>query len=209
MKTVVIGLDGATFDVIDPLLQDGKLPTPASFIREGVRAPLRSTTLPNSFPGWASCTTGTSEGMHGIFSPFIKNERDGEAVIKEVRQLLTELKSPHHIGPVSERVMRRDEAFVGRWSHRLLDPVMIPTLDCYVYNERLGGGNLIVPADSTTGTHARDGDFVAWGGASGVARRSLNSRACMTCAMPLPFTASSRGTAKAPTCRRAPRRTAR
>ena len=31
-------------------------------MREGVSAPLRSTILPNSFPGWASCTTGTSEG---------------------------------------------------------------------------------------------------------------------------------------------------
>jgi len=42
-------------------------------MREGSSAPLRSTILPNSFPGWASCTTGTSEGMHGVFSPFIKN----------------------------------------------------------------------------------------------------------------------------------------
>src|SRR5215475_1151824 len=73
MKTVIIGLDGATFDIIQPLVRAGGLPVLERLIREGVSAPLRSTILPNSFPGWASCTTGTSEGMHGVFSPFIKN----------------------------------------------------------------------------------------------------------------------------------------
>ncbi|MEK6324715.1 MAG: alkaline phosphatase family protein [Acidobacteriota bacterium] len=73
MKTVIIGLDGATFDIIKPLASAGRLPVLSRLMREGVSAPLRSTILPNSFPGWASCTTGTSEGMHGVFSPFIKN----------------------------------------------------------------------------------------------------------------------------------------
>src|SRR5262245_44688458 len=73
MKTVIIGLDGATFDVINPLASAGRLPVLSRLMREGASAPLRSTILPNSFPGWASCTTGTSEGMHGVFSPFIKN----------------------------------------------------------------------------------------------------------------------------------------
>ena len=72
MKTVVIGLDGATFDVINPLSKEGRLPVLTRLKREGTSAQLLSTILPNSFPGWASCTTGTSEGMHGVFSPFIK-----------------------------------------------------------------------------------------------------------------------------------------
>ncbi len=73
MKTAIIGLDGATFDIIRPLAAAGRLPVLARLMREGASAPLRSTILPNSFPGWASCTTGTSEGMHGVFAPFIKN----------------------------------------------------------------------------------------------------------------------------------------
>jgi predicted AlkP superfamily phosphohydrolase/phosphomutase len=72
MKTVIIGLDGATFDIINPLSQSGRLPFLSRLMKEGTSAPLLSTTIPNSFPGWASCTTGTSEGMHGVFSPFIK-----------------------------------------------------------------------------------------------------------------------------------------
>ncbi len=73
MKTVILGLDGATFDLITPLAEAGRLPVLSRLMAEGCHAPLRSTILPNSFPGWASCTTGTSEGMHGVFSPFIKD----------------------------------------------------------------------------------------------------------------------------------------
>src|SRR5258705_4193189 len=73
MKTLIIGLDGATFDIIKLLASAGSLPVLSRLMGEGVSAPLRSTILPNSFPGWSSCTTGTSEGMHGVFSPFIKN----------------------------------------------------------------------------------------------------------------------------------------
>src|SRR5262249_31348105 len=76
MKTVIIGLDGATFDIIKPMAAAGRLPVLARLMREGSHAPLRSTILPNSFPGWSSCTTGTSEGKHGVFSPFMKTVGD-------------------------------------------------------------------------------------------------------------------------------------
>lgn len=71
-RAVIIGLDGATFDIIDPMIERGRLPNLKRLIDEGVSGPLRSTLHPNSFPGWASCTTGTSEGRHGVYSPFIK-----------------------------------------------------------------------------------------------------------------------------------------
>src|ERR1044072_7238299 len=73
MKNVHIGPGGATVYIITPLAGAGRLPVLSRLIAEGASAPLRSTILPNSFPGWASCTTGTSEGMHGVFSPLIKN----------------------------------------------------------------------------------------------------------------------------------------
>jgi len=89
MKTVVIGLDGATFDIINPLASAGRLPVLSRLMKEGVSAPLRSTILPNSFPGWASCTTGTSEGMHGVFSPFIKNPRSYSVRAMSGRDIMT------------------------------------------------------------------------------------------------------------------------
>src|SRR5215475_9335248 len=89
MKTVIIGLDGATFDIIKPLQQAGRMPVLSRLMREGSAAPLRSTILPNSFPGWASCTTGTSEGMHGVFSPFIKNEGSYSVRAMSGRDIMT------------------------------------------------------------------------------------------------------------------------
>jgi predicted AlkP superfamily phosphohydrolase/phosphomutase len=71
-RAVIIGLDGATFEIIDPMISRGLLPNLKRLIETGVSGPLRSTLHPNSFPGWSSCTTGTSEGMHGVYSPFIK-----------------------------------------------------------------------------------------------------------------------------------------
>jgi predicted AlkP superfamily phosphohydrolase/phosphomutase len=89
MKTVIIGLDGATFDIIKPLASAGRLPVLSRLMKEGTSAPLRSTILPNSFPGWASCTTGTSEGMHGVFSPFIKNQSNYGVRAMSGRDIMT------------------------------------------------------------------------------------------------------------------------
>lgn len=71
-RTLVIGLDGFTFAVVDRLVAAGRMPRIARLMREGVRAPLESTVMPNSFPGWTSCTTGCNEGKHGIFMPLVR-----------------------------------------------------------------------------------------------------------------------------------------
>ncbi len=66
-RVLVLGLDGADWSVIDPLLRAGRLPHLARFIREGVRAPLASTTPAMSFPAWSSFLTGLAPGRHGLF----------------------------------------------------------------------------------------------------------------------------------------------
>lgn len=69
-KVLVIGLDGATFDLIDPWTREGKLPTLAGCLGSGVRALLRSTPLSNSAQAWSSFITGKNPGKHGIFDFF-------------------------------------------------------------------------------------------------------------------------------------------
>jgi predicted AlkP superfamily phosphohydrolase/phosphomutase len=39
-RLTVIGLDAATFDVVDPLLEAGELPSLAALFERGSRAPL-------------------------------------------------------------------------------------------------------------------------------------------------------------------------
>jgi len=80
-KVLVIGLDGATFDVIDPLMERGLLPRISRLIRDGARVRLKSTIMPNSFPAWTSLTTGVNPGKHGIFWPLIR-EHPGSTALK-------------------------------------------------------------------------------------------------------------------------------
>jgi len=67
MDTLVIGLDGGEWDVINPLIERGKLPNLASLKEDGVSGPLESITPPVSPPAWNSIQTGTNPGKHGIF----------------------------------------------------------------------------------------------------------------------------------------------
>ena len=65
--TLVIGLDGASFDVIRPLVKAGRLPNLAAWMEEGAAAVLRSTVPPVSFPAWSTFATGLEPGAHGLF----------------------------------------------------------------------------------------------------------------------------------------------
>ncbi len=66
-KILLLGLDGATLDLILPWAQAGLLPTLSRFMREGTWGPLRSTTPPLSPVAWPSFATGTNPGKHGVF----------------------------------------------------------------------------------------------------------------------------------------------
>jgi predicted AlkP superfamily phosphohydrolase/phosphomutase len=67
-RVVLFGLDGVTFDVVDPLLAAGKMPALAGLIARGVRADLRSTCPPVSAPAWVTFLTGKQPGKHGVFN---------------------------------------------------------------------------------------------------------------------------------------------
>ena len=65
-KVAVFGLDGITFDLLQPWLDEGKLPNLARLIAEGASGPLRTTIPPVSASAWASFATGTNPGKHGM-----------------------------------------------------------------------------------------------------------------------------------------------
>ncbi len=64
---LVLGLDGATFDVIQPLVAAGRLPTLARLLENGAAVPLPSTVPPMTFPSWSAFLTGLTPGEHGLF----------------------------------------------------------------------------------------------------------------------------------------------
>ena len=66
-KVLVIGLDGATFDLIKPWVAEGKLPMMRKLLVEGSHGNLKSVPNMNSAAAWSSFATGTNPGKHGIF----------------------------------------------------------------------------------------------------------------------------------------------
>jgi predicted AlkP superfamily phosphohydrolase/phosphomutase len=66
VHTLVIGLDGATWDVLTPLIQKGELPTFKNLTNTSVYGPLTSTIPPVTGPSWVSVATGRNPGKTGI-----------------------------------------------------------------------------------------------------------------------------------------------
>jgi predicted AlkP superfamily phosphohydrolase/phosphomutase len=66
-RILVIGLDGATFDLIKPWVAQGRLPTIGRLIAEGLHSNLTSVPNMNSAAAWSSFATGTNAGKHGIY----------------------------------------------------------------------------------------------------------------------------------------------
>jgi predicted AlkP superfamily phosphohydrolase/phosphomutase len=69
-KLLVIGFDGASFRIIKPLVDRGKLPTFKKVLNEGVHSILKSTIDTNSPCAWSTFITGKNPGKHGIFGFF-------------------------------------------------------------------------------------------------------------------------------------------
>jgi len=78
-RTLIIGLDGGTWDLIHPFQKAGHLPNLARLMKRGAWGPLRSTIPPMTFPAWSTFMTGTNPGKHGIFD-FTVHEPDRYAV---------------------------------------------------------------------------------------------------------------------------------
>ena len=64
---LVLALDGATFDVIRPLVEVGDLPNLGAWMKSGLASALPSTTPPVTFPAWSSFMTGREPSEHGVF----------------------------------------------------------------------------------------------------------------------------------------------
>ena len=74
-RVVLIGVDGATWNVIDPLIAEGKLPHLQALMARGAHANLETVEPVNSPTVWTSMATGQPPEVTGIAS-FVVDERD-------------------------------------------------------------------------------------------------------------------------------------
>ncbi len=73
-KVIVIGLDGATFTVLQPWIDKGYLPAFKKMQEEGAWCPLESVVPPITAPAWASFMTGKNPGKAWYFLFFYSEQ---------------------------------------------------------------------------------------------------------------------------------------
>lgn len=64
-KLVVIGLDGSSWDLVQPLVDAGRLPNIKAMIAGGVHSTMLSTNPAHSAPAWTTFATGVEPTVHG------------------------------------------------------------------------------------------------------------------------------------------------
>lgn len=74
-RLFLLGLDGATFRLLEPWMARGDLPHLRQIMESGVHGPLESTYPPLTAPAWASFMTGKLPGNHGLFE-FFRRDRN-------------------------------------------------------------------------------------------------------------------------------------
>lgn len=71
---LVIGIDGATFRLMRPLMQQGYMPYLAEVERRGALGTLETIYPPVTAPAWSSFMTGKNPGKHGVYE-FLHRKR--------------------------------------------------------------------------------------------------------------------------------------
>lgn len=76
-KVMFIGLDGATFDLLDPFISKGLMPNLKRLMEEGVRGLLETSIPPITPTAWVSWMTGKNPGKHGVFEFLLRRKGSG------------------------------------------------------------------------------------------------------------------------------------
>ena len=66
-RVLVIGLDGGTWNIIEPLVREGKLPTIEKLMKNGCYGSLESCIIPSTCPAWKCYSTGKNPGKLGVY----------------------------------------------------------------------------------------------------------------------------------------------
>jgi predicted AlkP superfamily phosphohydrolase/phosphomutase len=82
-RTLTVGLDGCSWNVLDPLIASGELPNLASLRSEGASGVLESTVPFFTGPAWASFATGASPAAHGIYDFMMLRSGGGLSVANQ------------------------------------------------------------------------------------------------------------------------------
>lgn len=83
-KTIVLGLDGATFYLLDKLVAKGLVPNLAKVMSQGYRNTCTSIYPPLSPPAWATLATGVNPAKHGVFDFFYMPFKQDKSYVRRI-----------------------------------------------------------------------------------------------------------------------------
>ncbi|HKY32613.1 MAG TPA: tetratricopeptide repeat protein [Candidatus Polarisedimenticolia bacterium] len=116
-RVLLIGLDGADWDLIDPLLREGRMPNLERLVSRGVRARLKTISPVLSPIIWTSIATGVGPDRHGIVDFFATSRTTGSQI--PVTSNMRRVKALWNI--LSER--GRSSGVVAWWASWPAEPV--------------------------------------------------------------------------------------
>ena len=116
-KVFVMGIDAADWNIVDPLIKQGKLRNLEGLVERGVRARLKTVSPILSPVVWTSIVTGMKPSKHGIIDFLATNRETGEMVpvtsnLRKVKALWSIL-SDHDVSV----------GFTGLWATWPAEPV--------------------------------------------------------------------------------------
>jgi predicted AlkP superfamily phosphohydrolase/phosphomutase len=136
-RVILIGIDGGTWNRIDPMLQAGRMPHLQSLIEEGARAPLKSM-LPSRSPAlWTSVATGKNFDKHGINDFTAATGKDGEE-IQRIMHMTSNMRRTKALWNIASDAGKK-VAFVGWWCTWPAEKVNGYMVSSYVPLEQTGG----------------------------------------------------------------------
>lgn len=81
-KVLMLGLDGITYNVLDPAFAAGHMPNYRKLLERSAHGVLTSTVPPYTPPGWTSIFTGVNPGRHGIFGFTLGNVQQVKGLVR-------------------------------------------------------------------------------------------------------------------------------
>ncbi|UVE52487.1 alkaline phosphatase family protein (plasmid) [Haloferax larsenii] len=102
-KVLIVGIDAACFEQLDPLVESGAVPTIADLLDTGVVDELETTHPPWTPSAWPSVVTGATPWQHGVYD-FYGYDRDSGGELVSARDVqvpyLWEILSAHGLSSV-------------------------------------------------------------------------------------------------------------
>jgi predicted AlkP superfamily phosphohydrolase/phosphomutase len=153
-KLVVIGWDGATWDLLQGWVEAGYLPNLAKLIQSGSTGSLRSTPLPLSPAAWSTIITGQNPGRHGVFDWF--ERKQGSYAVEYV-----------HTGRIGARSIWDYYHERGKRIGIFCPPMLYPAVPVEGFMvsgmaaPNPGANDFAFPPDLLTGVEASVGPYIA------------------------------------------------